>query len=478
MKQFYKFFLYAICFYACNLLNAPSIQAQQLTVTDGFSFSLTRVLEQLVGSGVTLSNITFNGNRAQYGRFVNTDTGLPMDSGIVLSSGKVLDVIGPNTVAGMATEVSTGFSTPATDTDADLGPTTKDACVIEFDIVPIGDELYFKYTFSSEEYPAYVGGAFNDVFKFLISGPNPITGQPAYNKKNIAIIPNTTTEVSINTVNANTNNTYYQTNPIGNPTLRYNAYTIDLIARIQVVPCQTYRLKLGIADRGDEIFDSGVFIQEIYSDVPTFTINTNSEFEDILEGCTEAEIDISRIQTNSAEVFQVTLGGSATALTDYDIEFNGSNITAFPFNIPFAIGESSKLLTVKPKADNQAEPDETIKFYLIGACSGVQVDSLEFTILDKESFNPFANPVNGDKVYRCTPTAQIELEAKKADDYEWVTTDGAFTCLDPDCKKIRVETINTESHYTLRLGVGNCTGVDAIEKTMTVTPTFFAVNPK
>jgi gliding motility-associated-like protein len=474
MKQFYTFFFYIVCLYACILLDVRPVQAQGLTVTDA---SVQRILEQLVGSGVVISNPTLVGNRLQYGRFVNTDTNIPLDSGIVMSTGKVSDIAGTNTVATSGTEVETAFTNPSPDTDTDLGPTSRDACVIEFDIVPIGDELYFKYTFSSEEYPEFVNTTFNDVFKFLITGPNPVTGQPAYNKKNIALIPNTSTEVSINTVNASTNSTYYQANPIGNPTLRYDAYTINLIARIQVVPCQTYRLKLAIADRGDELYDSGVFIQEIYSDVPTFTVSTNSEFEEILEGCTEAEIDISRIETNSAEIFQVSLGGSATVLMDYDVEFNGTDITAFPFNIPFAIGESSKVLTLKPKSDMLPEADETIKLFLLGACSGVEVDSLEFTVLDKESFHPFAHPASGDIVYRCTPTSLIELEAKKADDYDWTTTDGAFTCLDPDCKKIRVETINTESHYTLRLGVGNCTGADAIEKTITIAPTFLTVSP-
>ena len=71
----------------------------------------------------------------------------------------------------------------------------EDACVLEFDFVPLGDSIRFNYVFSSEEYvPDYVC-SFNDVFAFFISGPG-ITGL-----KNIALIPNTNTPVSIFNVN-------------------------------------------------------------------------------------------------------------------------------------------------------------------------------------------------------------------------------------------------------------------------------------
>jgi len=50
-----------------------------------------------------------------------------------------------------------------------------DAAILEFDFLPLGDSIRFRYLFSSEEYtPLYAcpsGGGFNDAFAFFISGP-------------------------------------------------------------------------------------------------------------------------------------------------------------------------------------------------------------------------------------------------------------------------------------------------------------------
>ncbi|MDP0953449.1 choice-of-anchor L domain-containing protein, partial [Klebsiella pneumoniae] len=77
--------------------------------------------------------------------------------------------------------------------------TTNDAAVLQFDFIPLGDTLKFDYVFASEEYNVYVGGGVNDVFAFLLSGPNPAGGN--YVDANLALLPGTTTPVSINTVN-------------------------------------------------------------------------------------------------------------------------------------------------------------------------------------------------------------------------------------------------------------------------------------
>jgi hypothetical protein len=156
----------------------------------------------------------------------------------------------------------------AGDTDLDgliPGHKTYDATVLEFDFTSIGDAAYFNYVFGSDEYNEYVGSAFNDVFGFFFQG------------KNIALIPGTMTAVAINNINNNVNPGDYNDNDLGDipaPNLypfEYDGFTDGITAEILGLTAgETYHIKLAIADAGDEVLDSGVFIEaESFTDTPT-----------------------------------------------------------------------------------------------------------------------------------------------------------------------------------------------------------------
>ena len=121
------------------------------------------------------------------------------------------------------------------------------------DIVATGSQLEFSYVFASEEYPEYVNTGFNDVFAFFISGPG-ISGI-----QNIAMAPNSTEPVSINTINDQQNAQYYVDNANGMD-IQFDGYTTELIATANVVPDESYHVKIAIADVSDAVFDSGIFL--------------------------------------------------------------------------------------------------------------------------------------------------------------------------------------------------------------------------
>ncbi len=107
----------------------------------------------LVGSGVSISNVTLSCPDGAWGSFDGTNSNLGMDAGIILACGEITNAVGPNVSSGITTD----FQDPG---DADLealaGQSTHDACILEFDVKATGDTLRFKYVFASDEYTEYV----------------------------------------------------------------------------------------------------------------------------------------------------------------------------------------------------------------------------------------------------------------------------------------------------------------------------------
>lgn len=221
-------------------------------------------------SNITYSNIKYTGVNSATGLFAGgIADGLGIEKGIILSTGRISNAIGPNKCY-----KTTTVHKQEGDANLDaLGSFTRDAAVLEFDFVPEGDLLEFNYVFASEEYVEWVGSKFNDVFGFFLDG------------ENIALIPNTTTPVAINSIHSTPwgyeanpelfrDNNYpfpwdidaYNTKPCqpGTSTsfrTEFDGFTTVLRVSATVTPNQIHHLKLVIADRGDYSLDSAVFLQ-------------------------------------------------------------------------------------------------------------------------------------------------------------------------------------------------------------------------
>ena len=212
----------------------------------------------------------------------------------MLTSGDANLAIGPNDT-GNATFAFNGTGDPDLDYLSEQlgnGTPSTDACIVELDVFVATDELSFEYVFGSEEYPEFVDSDFNDIFAFLISGPG-IVGDPGLSNtaKNIAVLPGTNTPVQINSVNQLLNWQYYRNN-FGSETIQYDGLTSDslgikksLTARSAVTPCNTYHLKLAVADRQDFSYDSGVFVSEIKGATPNLAVQFASGIDYFIEDC-------------------------------------------------------------------------------------------------------------------------------------------------------------------------------------------------
>jgi hypothetical protein len=240
--------------FAILFISSPLVKSQVLQVTS--DITPEDMVEILIGSGLEYDNVVFTGADSSRGSFWGGPGNIGLFNGIMLTSGDIDLAPGPN----LNTGAGAANMTPG-DSDLEIlsaGGVSYDACVLEFDFVPFYEYVWFQFVFASEEYPEFVGMAFNDVFGFLISGPG-ITGPYSNNSKNIAVIPGTEIPVSINNVNQDINSEFFVINDSN--FIQYDGFTTVLTAESIVVPMETYHIKLAIGDAGDMVFDSGVLLQ-------------------------------------------------------------------------------------------------------------------------------------------------------------------------------------------------------------------------
>ena len=249
-----------------------SLSNAQLIVDNTTQTPAQLVQNTLLGSGISVSNVTFNGSasnaemvRDQVGHFLNGNaTNIGLNNGVILSTGKATVAIGPNN-SGNKTLVTSLPIGVDPDLSAIASGTINTKAVLEFDFVSTGNTVSFNFVFASEEYLEYVGSSFNDVFGFFLSGPG-ITGPFTNNAKNIALIPSTSSPIAINNVNSTSNPAFYINNGSGgtptiNSTIQFDGFTTVLTANSNVQCGETYHIKLAISNVGDSSIDSAVFLQ-------------------------------------------------------------------------------------------------------------------------------------------------------------------------------------------------------------------------
>lgn len=342
------------------------------------------------GNCFDVSNVTTAGNATSRGTFANGGTSIGINNGMVLCTGNVNILPGPNNSG-----AAYGGYTMVPTFDADLGTLTGgsqfDLSKIEFNFRPTSPVVSFDFVFGSEEYCEFVDAGFNDVFGFFISGPG-IAGN-----QNIALIPSTATPVSIDNVSDVTNTGFFVGNsltcgapPANNAECQLDGWTAVFTATANVIPCQTYHIKLAIADVGDDDYASAVFLRANSFDAGGI-VNAQAVYpaagQFVLEGCGQGFIRFQRAGSDLSQPVDVnfTLSGSATPGVDYE-PLSGS------YTIP--AGQSSILIPVNVFSDLIAEGTETIVLLLDNPCSCTQTQ-VTFNIQDMMPMEVFLNDVNG-----------------------------------------------------------------------------------
>ena len=325
------------------------------------------------GNCFDITNVTYNGQGGQIGSFSNGVSNIGFNTGMVMATGDISVCPGPNDQDNASAGYGNGTA------DADLATLTSgatfDMADVEFDFTPTQSPLTFQFVFASEEYCEYVNSAFNDVFGFFISGPG-ILGNG-----NIALLPASTTPVAINNVNHLTNSGYYVNNTGPGGTLcgqsasfaasvdevQFDGFTRKMTATANVQVCQTYHIKLKIADVGDGIFDSAVFLNSGSFDAGgnasvEFVVNGDPDEDQVYEGCGTVQLVFKRVGSNPNVplVVQYTITGTATPGLDY---------SPIPGSIVIPAGQTTVTVPITIMTDALLEGQETVIITLVNACS-------------------------------------------------------------------------------------------------------------
>jgi hypothetical protein len=207
-------------------------EAKALTVTPSTDFDALASFLLVPGWAPVPGSVsaTLAGDDA-IGIFDNaTDIGLT--NGVLLTTGTVFNALGPNT------------------SSSRTGPGALSS--LSFDFVAVSPGISWRYVFASEEYEEYVNSSFNDRFRLTLNG------------ENLALIPGTSSNVEINSVNQFSNTAFYRSNTgaaLNSVDTQYDGLTTLLTAsKGDLVVGDTYTVEFMVTDVGDEAWDSGVFI--------------------------------------------------------------------------------------------------------------------------------------------------------------------------------------------------------------------------
>ena len=310
----------------------------QITVDNSLSAQdLVQLLFNNSGCA-SISNFSVSGNNS-YASFNKNGSNFSFENGIVLSTGFINNVPGPNN--------SLSDDNLGTPLDNDMNShfsDTYDTTILEFDFVPLTNYISFEYIFASEEYQENDSNTcdYSDVFAFLIKA----NSETSYT--NIAVIPNTNIPVQVTTVHPDVTNScqaeneeYFGSwNSPSDPNIpiNFNGQTAILKAESNVIVGETYHIKLIIADHTNYRYDSAVFLK-----AGSFTVGT------------DLGIDLSRVTNNPLCGNEtITLDCGYPAATQY--QWYKDNV---PYDGNFTIigGANNQTYTVTSEGKYKVEVD-------------------------------------------------------------------------------------------------------------------------
>ncbi|MXN92931.1 T9SS type B sorting domain-containing protein [Flavobacterium sp. Sd200] len=353
MKKVFKSAIALVLF-----LLATTAQAQYIQVDDHYT-AQQLVENVLLNNGcASVSNISVTGaaytGEQSYGYFSGTGSTFPFQNGIILSTGKALGAVGPNS---SLLDDGGDIDWPG---DRDLENALQinnsiNATVLEFDFIPLANRISFDYMLSSEEYHDNAPCRYSDGFAFLLKAADDETPYI-----NLAVVPGTDIPVKVTSVRPEIpgsceaqNEQYFGAfNGYEHPT-NFNGQTKVMTAISAVTPGVRYHIKLVVADEANFRYDSAIFIGGGSFDMTT-------------------DLGPDRTLANGnplcdGEVF--TIDASSTVATAYQWYKDGNIIS----------GATNGTYTVNPTTDSSPDATYTVDVTFTPGCISQGAIDIEYT---------------------------------------------------------------------------------------------------
>lgn len=316
--------------------------------------------EEILGEGFSINaaQTSFSGNNLTSGIYSDANTDLPgvlpSDSGVVFSTGLLSnfanDAGANNQAGGRSTDTNGVDNDP--DFNAEAGGATFDASFIEITFTPDTGQtqLNLEFRFYSEEYNEYVYSDFNDVALVMFDGAQvPIsvgTGSISVNSINDAA--NNPPQFGDEADDPNPGNgqfdssapNLYIDNGSGTFDTEFDGFTVTLSLDINVTPGTQHTLKIGVADKGDAVWDSAFAIASNVTggvvDVDPVAVDDNvsvargfSTVADLLSNDTDPDnpaslfisqingvnvVAGSQVQLNTGQIIELNNDGTITVI--------------------------------------------------------------------------------------------------------------------------------------------------------------------
>ncbi len=250
------------------LLFYSAISSSQGIIVDTTTLAIPELVRQELMQNACASESNFKfSSRLGIGKFTNTNPNFPITNGIIIRNGIAKHTEGSYTGLNESSRLNNNNDADLQNISNENGqivPVT-DVSYLQFDFTPLSSNFSFDFLFASNEYGEFQCG-FSDVFAFILTDLT--TGI----SKNLAVVPGTTTPVSVKNIrdqqynsaclsaNANLFDRYNVTNPAGSA-INMRGETKVLKASSSVIPNRTYSIKLAIGDYNDSNYDSAVFIK-------------------------------------------------------------------------------------------------------------------------------------------------------------------------------------------------------------------------
>ncbi|MFC6097732.1 choice-of-anchor L domain-containing protein, partial [Flavobacterium qiangtangense] len=241
---------------------------------NGTQYTMQQLIQDvLIGSdcaivtNVTSSTGTDFGQSNGIGYFDQNGSNFPFENGVVLATGNISEAEGP--YPGNSDTFDTSVWPGDDELNALIVPGgntagLNNASILEFDFVPLTNQISFDFLFASNEYGTFQCN-YSDAFAFILTDSNGAS-------QNLAVIPGTNIPVSVVNIRDNANNPscgsanveYFGQYNVDDPeasAIGYGGQTVVMTAQAPVIVGQTYHIKLVIADYQDSSVNSAVFLK-------------------------------------------------------------------------------------------------------------------------------------------------------------------------------------------------------------------------